>query len=79
MLGATGKRAIFMAGLKRPCHTSQRFPLFTFLFIFFFFTFYLSYFFSLSLLLLLSLTIDDIVVALIAPRRIGNLEMIIEI
>lgn len=46
---------------------------------FFFFTFYLSYFFSLSLLLLLSLTIDDIVVALIAPRRIGNLEMIIEI
>ena len=78
MLGATGKRAIFMAGLKRPCHTSQRFPLFTFLFIFFFFYFLPLSFFSRSLLLL-SLTIDDIVVALIAPRRIGNLEMIIEI
>lgn len=72
MLGATGKRAIFMAGLKRPCHTSQRFPLFTFLFIFFFFYFLPLSFFSRSLLLLLSLTIDDIVVALIAPRRSGD-------
>lgn len=45
-------------------------------FIYFFFIFHLAHFFSLLLLLLLLTTtrqtIDDIVVALIAPRRIGN-------